>query len=354
MLAEWGSVEDPDQPTRKAQWLQDGLDAARSYPSLRALSYFDSTGSCDWRLQNAAAQQAFADTGADAFAHSRASAFLDPSTQLGIAPLTVHFDGSGSAGTGSATGSGIASWRLDFGDGSSTSGEGQPPADVGHTYPAGTYTARLRVTDTAGDVNQDEQTVKSAGPPVVSGEIRDVTGTSATIKSWVAPLGYGASVTAQWGTSTAYGQQSAPVQLAATDSNVAVSFPLASLKPATRYYARVLATSAAGTGVRAWTFDTPGAPTPTTGDAAWVAQTSATLTGTVNPHALDSKYWYQWGTTTGYGHNTTSASLSAATWNIYVRSGITGLARRQIYHFRLVATNAAGTRYGSDQAFVTQ
>src|SRR5919198_1438905 len=165
MLAEWGSVEDPAQPGRKAEWLRDGLDAARSWPQLRALSYFDAVGTCDWRLRSGSAQQAFAEDGDDSLAHARPSAFLQPSTLLGVAPLTVHFDGSDSAGTGSATGAGVLSWTLDFGDGSSTSGTGQPPADIAHSYRAGTFAARLRVTDATGTANQDERSIVAAAPP---------------------------------------------------------------------------------------------------------------------------------------------------------------------------------------------
>jgi hypothetical protein len=258
MLAEWGSVEDPAVPQRKAQWLRDMLAAARTWPQLKALSYFDASGSCYWRLDSSpAAQEAFADDSNDPSAHGRTSAYLAPSTALGVAPLTLHLDGSGSAGAGAATGAGISSWTLDFGDGSaSVAGTGRPPADVTHSYPAGTYSVRLHVTDTAGGVNQDEWRITSAGAPVITGKIGDVTTVSATSYAWVAPQGYAATAYAEWGSTTAYGHKSLTVPMVATFSTAAVTFPLTGLTPGTHYNARVVATSAAGTAVRVWTFDT--------------------------------------------------------------------------------------------------
>jgi hypothetical protein len=272
---------------------------------------------------------------------------------LGVAPLTVHFDGSGSAGTGSPTGAGVVSWALDFGDGSATSGIGQPPADVPHAYSAGTFAARLRVTDATGAANYDERGIVAASTPVISGEVRDVTATSAKIYAWVAPQGLAATAVAEWGSTLAYGQRSPVVQIRATSGNVALTFPLGGLNPGTHYYTRVSATSLAGTRVKTWTFDTPGPPGVTTGNAAWVGSSGATLTGKVNPHALATNYRFEWGRSTSYGYRTSSSSLDPATWNIYVRAPLSGLDRGRSYHFRLVASNSAGTSYGSDQVFTT-
>jgi hypothetical protein len=354
MLAEWGSVEDPAEPGRKAQWLRDGLAATRTWPQLKAMSYFDAVGTCDWRLtSSAAALQALADDGQDPAAHGKTSAFLVPSASLGVAPLTVHFDGSASTAAGSPSGAGIATWTLDFGDGSSASGVGQPPADVAHPYAAGSYPARLRVTDPAGAVDQDEWTVTAAAAPQISGNISAVTTTSALVNTWIAPQGYAASAYAEWGTTTGYGQKSAVAAIAATSSTAAVAFPLAGLTPGTHYYVRVTATSAAGTRVRMWTVDTLGPPGITAGTATWPTTSSATLNGLVNPRGFATTYYFDWGTSAGYGYRTPSASLDPVTWAVYVKAALSGLDRHQTYHYRLVAANLAGTSYGPDQTFTT-
>jgi len=66
----------------------------------------------------------------------------------GTGPLAVSFS---TAGTGDRDGP-LASWTLDFGDGTpAAGGDGDPPATVAHTYAtAGTFTAKLTVRDKAG------------------------------------------------------------------------------------------------------------------------------------------------------------------------------------------------------------
>jgi PKD domain len=331
------------------------LAATQTWPQLRALSYFDAVGNCDWRLDSTAQSlQAFVDAGDDPAAHARPSAYLAPSTRLGVAPLTVRFDASGSTGTGAAGGSGIAAWSLDFGDGSThASGTGQPPASLAHAYPAGSYTAWLRVTDSTGASNQDQVTVTAAGPPTISGMIADITTTSASVRVWVSPQGYGAGVRAEWGLSTSYGTRSGTVSIPSTTTTAALVFPLASLQPATRYYVEVVATSAAGTTVRPWQFTTPGPPTATTKSATQVSVTAAVLNGRVNPQQLASTYYYEWGSSTAYGHSTAQGTLDPASWDISVPVGVSGLSGSRTYHYRLVAKNASGTVRGADETLTT-
>ena len=50
MVADTGTVEDPANPGRKAQWFLDAAGAlSRSMPRIRAVVYFDQGGRCDWR-----------------------------------------------------------------------------------------------------------------------------------------------------------------------------------------------------------------------------------------------------------------------------------------------------------------
>jgi hypothetical protein len=44
MIAEWGSLEDPHTPGRKAAWIRSAGDAIRSWPVLRAVLYWNSAG----------------------------------------------------------------------------------------------------------------------------------------------------------------------------------------------------------------------------------------------------------------------------------------------------------------------
>ncbi len=52
MLAEWGSVEDPNQAGRKAQWLRNAADYFESEPRIKYLIHFDSFPEYNWRFDS--------------------------------------------------------------------------------------------------------------------------------------------------------------------------------------------------------------------------------------------------------------------------------------------------------------
>ncbi len=60
LLAEWGTTEDPDDPERKAAWLDAALATLRAWPEVRAAVYFDNRHTYDWRLDTSAASRAAA------------------------------------------------------------------------------------------------------------------------------------------------------------------------------------------------------------------------------------------------------------------------------------------------------
>ncbi len=95
-------------------------------------------------------------------------------------------------------------------------------------------------------------------------------------------------------------------------------------------------------------------PTVVTGSATLVPWSSATLTGKVNPSGLPTTYVFQWGRTTSYGNNTALANAGSGTGDVNASAGITRLSSYTVYHYRLVATNSAGTTYGADMTFKTR
>jgi beta-mannanase len=48
IIAEYGCQEDPHSPGRKGQWYRDELSALKSYPSIKAVVYFDSPKIYPW------------------------------------------------------------------------------------------------------------------------------------------------------------------------------------------------------------------------------------------------------------------------------------------------------------------
>ncbi|MBU1695208.1 MAG: hypothetical protein KKC51_14770, partial [Verrucomicrobia bacterium] len=95
-------------------------------------------------------------------------------------------------------------------------------------------------------------------------------------------------------------------------------------------------------------------PTVATSNATDVTSSSATLRGTVNPKGSATTWWFEYGLTTAYGSNTPNRSAGSGTVNSNVSAAVTGLAAANTYHFRLVATNAAGITYGSDRTLTTE
>jgi hypothetical protein len=100
------------------------------------------------------------------------------------------------------------------------------------------------------------------------------------------------------------------------------------------------------------TLTATGAPVVTTNPATNVTISSATLNGSLDPHGLTTSVHFQYGTTTSYGSTTTMQSQTGNTYR-NIAANISGLTTHTNYHFRIVATNSGGTRFGSDRTFTT-
>jgi hypothetical protein len=98
----------------------------------------------------------------------------------------------------------------------------------------------------------------------------------------------------------------------------------------------------------------PAKPGVRTGPVANVAQTTATLTGGVNPNERQTTYFFEYGPTSLYGSSTPPADAGAGNSRRAVAADIAGLAPATRYHYRLVARNERGLTKGSDRTFRTQ
>jgi Cellulase (glycosyl hydrolase family 5) len=94
-------------------------------------------------------------------------------------------------------------------------------------------------------------------------------------------------------------------------------------------------------------------PVVVTGAASAVTALQATLNGTVNPKGQATNAWFQWGTTTAYGHTTAQQAVGSGSAAVPVSQAITGLSPAATYHFRIVAQNVSGTSRGADATFTT-
>jgi hypothetical protein len=120
-----------------------------------------------------------------------------------------------------------------------------------------------------------------------------------------------------------------------------------------RRFATVLALAGALLALAAPVALAAGEPAVTTGNATAITPTSATVNGTVNPEGASTNYYFEYGTTTSYGSQTSMAGAGSGTGDVKVSTSIGPLVPDTTYHYRVVATNSAGTTLGADVSFKT-
>jgi hypothetical protein len=178
---------------------------------------------------------------------------------------------------------------------------------------------------------------------------------SATLNGTVNPHGLSTTVYFQYGTTTSYGFTTS-VQTKSGNTNQSVSANISGLAASTTFHFRIVATNSGGTTRGAdrtfTTLSATGPPVAITNPATLIASFSATLNGSVDPHGLSTNVHFEYGTTTNYGSTTASQIKTGNTYQS-VSANISGLTANTIYHFRVVATNSAGTTRGADRTFTT-
>lgn len=103
------------------------------------------------------------------------------------------------------------------------------------------------------------------------------------------------------------------------------------------------------------TFTTPPVkPTivPESEAATSITATSASLTARINPNGAATTYVMEYGTTTAYGSSTPAAGIGSGRSAVPVSQPVSVLTENATYHWRLLATNAAGTTPGPDNTFI--
>jgi len=197
-------------------------------------------------------------------------------------------------------------------------------------------------------------------PGVTTGSASAISEVSATLSGQVKPNGLATSYHFDYGTSVNYGSSTAADSAGAGMTAVPVSATLTGLTPGTTYHYRIDASSSAGsTSGQDATFTTApaapgaGAPSASTGAARSVSEVSATITGQVQTNGLGTTYHVDYGRTKVYGSSTHAATLPGGNAPVGVSVTLSGLHPATTYHYRLTATNLAGTSYGADRTFRT-
>jgi hypothetical protein len=90
------------------------------------------------------------------------------------------------------------------------------------------------------------------------------------------------------------------------------------------------------------------------GQASDVSASSAELEASVNPKGSVTEYHFEYGPTESYGASTPTLRTGQGASLLAVEAHVQGLTGETVYHYRLVAINAAGTTEGADHTFTTE
>jgi Fibronectin type III domain len=210
-------------------------------------------------------------------------------------------------------------------------------------------------------------TTKVAAPLIEVPPSAEASATGATFHAGIVPGDGSTSYHFEYGDTSAYGQVLPTIGIgggtapnsAASEPAITVEQATGRLTPETTYHYRLVTTNAGGEAVsQDGTFTTgtsthppsvaPGAQTDA---ATGVSSTSAVLTGSIEPNGLPTTYRFEFGPDTNYG--TVIAAPESTTEPGAVVTTLEGLAPGTVYHFRVVARNAAGEAAGADGSFTT-
>ena len=141
-------------------------------------------------------------------------------------------------------------------------------------------------------------------------------------------------------------------------SAVPVSDPVSGLLPDQAVQVRLVASNSGGSTTSSMqSFTTTAVAVDVTTEAAQdLAPTHVSLQGVVNPHNAPTTYWFEYGTTSAYGHSipaTQDAEAGSGTLGVAAIQLLRGLQPGATYHYRLVAHSLGGTTDGQDQVFTT-
>jgi subtilisin family serine protease len=203
----------------------------------------------------------------------------------------------------------------------------------------------------------DEAVFAPADQSIVTGDAETLSTSEVTLHGEVDPGGLETEYWFEYGTTTEYGSK-APASGSSAGSGgeyASVEETVEGLEGQTLYHYRLVA---ANEEVTSYGLDRVFGTTPPTvaaQSATEINANDAELNATVNPEGLTTTYYFEYGPTNSYGRSTSLSDLEAGSEALAVTPElIDALDGKATYHFRVVATNIAGTTSGEDQTFMTE
>lgn len=222
---------------------------------------------------------------------------------------------------------------------------------------ATTYHFRLVGVNSSGTVYGADMTFTTpqAVEGVLTGPATEVLVTSATLNGSLEPNGFDAHYLFEYGEDQSYGSVTTREDAGELSGVKQVNpTPVTGLEPNKTYHYRLTAENTFGTTHGSDETLTTIAAQPVIHPLAAVTRTTAVLTGTVNPENSPTTYHFVYGPTTSYGQSTPETGAGSGFGEVTI-SGfpISELEPGTTLHYRLIATNEAGTIESSDQTLTT-
>jgi hypothetical protein len=195
-------------------------------------------------------------------------------------------------------------------------------------------------------------------PKITNLATSEMTRTSVKFSSHVDPDGGGEVINCkfEYGLTKEY-SASAPCAPGSFSSptDASATLPTSTLTAGTTYHYRLVAGNANGDRPTSdSTFTTlPAVGGVTTGAATEVKQLTTVLGGSFTGDGVDTKYFFEYGTTTKYGQKTPLVDQGTVSGPQAITAMATQLIAYTPYHYRFVTQNSYGTTYGADQEFHT-
>jgi hypothetical protein len=228
-------------------------------------------------------------------------------------------------------------------------------ANISGLQPATTYHFRIVATNSYGTAyGADESFSTHKEPLVETGAPSAVGYETAALSGAINPRGTKTGYYFEYGTSQAYGKETAEVNAGLGTSEIQVAQTVSHLAQDTTYHFRLVATTLYGNFYGGdHVFVTGTKPLVQTDAPTGVGSTDATLNGTINPYGAQASYYFEYGLTSGYGLSTAQVSAGSGSGNLEATQTIVGLSPGVTYHYRVVAVYGSVKQYGNEITFTT-
>lgn len=227
---------------------------------------------------------------------------------------------------------------------------GSPAIDAGDDGACPKVDARgvARPQGTQCDIGAFEAVTNGDHPNATTDAATNVTATDALLSADISLSGEPGGYFFEWGPSAGQMTNQTPIQAAGVLSQMAtVTQDLPDLSPGQTYYVRAVAANGTAQTVaeNIQRFTTPAeAPAITNLGNSTPTDTSATITGTIDPQGADTTYTLAWGTDAKNLDQTTGSTLIRASAGPQgIEQDLTGLEPGTTYYYEIDATNAVGS-----------